>query len=363
MTLELREVASLDEVQDLVDRECWGDGLPVIPPTPERVDRMLASTDLGPDEVLAHLPPQMGPATVRKVAINAVLAGCRPEHFPVVLAAVRALASPELNLLAIQVTTGPAGPLVLVNGPVAGELGMNSGAGALGPGNRANATIGRAVRLVLLNIGGAIPGAVDMATIGQPGKYTACLAENEAQNPWQPLHVERGFDPATSAVTVFAVEAPINVNDIAARSAHSMLRIAATNMSIIGPALYFRTEPLLALSPEHARLIAGDGWSKDDVKRYLYETARLHVDRLSPDDVTDRLVKRWPKKYSERGENQWVTIADRWEDIVVIVAGGSGRHSVFLPPGGMSRSVTVPLTRRDGTVISSVRELERGGGS
>jgi hypothetical protein len=248
----------------------------------------------------------------------------------------------------VQVTTGPVGVLVVVNGPARAEIDVNCGYGALGPGRRANATIGRALRLILQNIGGGCPGETDMATLGQPGKYTMCLGENEERNPWTPLHVERGLAPGTSAVTVFATEAPINVNDVASRSVHAVLRAIATNMSLISCNLYFKTEALVLLSPEHAALIASEGWSKDDVKRQLQRLARVPLAHLSPDDVTERLMKRWPRKYGPQREGAYADVADDYRDVVVLVAGGGGRHSTYMPSGGLTRSVTVPITRAGG---------------
>src|SRR6202795_4603694 len=187
------------------------DGLPVVPPTPARVEQMLKQHGYDPDEVVTALPPAFGAATWKSIAINAVMAGCRPEYLPVVGAAVEALAADEFNLIGVATTTGSATPLVIVNGPIVREIGMNAETNALGPGNRAHATIGRAVHLVLQNIGGAKPGETDMATLGQPGKYTFCFAENEAASPWLPLHVERGFPAAASVVTVVGAAGIVEV--------------------------------------------------------------------------------------------------------------------------------------------------------
>jgi len=202
---------SLEEINDLYYERSWADGLPIIPPTEERVMAMLAGTTQKPQNVVAEIPPQWGEATVEKVAINAVMAGCLPEYMPVILAAVEAMVEKQLNLYALQATTHPSAPLVIVNGPIRKELGLNSGYNVFGQGNRANATIGRAIRLILVNIGGAVPSKLDRATHGQPSKYSFCIAENEEVNPWEPLHVERGFDPSVSTVTIFGVENPWNV--------------------------------------------------------------------------------------------------------------------------------------------------------
>lgn len=334
---------SILELMESAEREGWGDGLPLVPVDDERLDVMLASTARPEGETVGPVPPAMAVATVGKIAVNAVLAGCRPTALPVVLAAVEAILDDDFNLPAIQSTTGPAGVLLVVNGPVRARLGFASGSGALGPGHRANATLGRAVRLVLLTLGGAHPGAIDRATLGQPSKFTYCVAENEEGNPWSPLHVDRGYATDRSTVSAFPAEGPINLNDVSASTPFSVLRIAATNMSIIGPALYFACQPLVILSPEHAAVLAAHGWDKEDVKRFLYENARVPLHALPREDVVERLVKRWPRKYAITGEAPWITVADRWEDIVVMVAGGSGRHSTYIPPGGAARSVTVAI--------------------
>ena len=177
----------------------YTDGLPVIPPTEPAVRAMLDAANMKPDEMIDVVPPEGGPATAEKVAINAVMAGCLPEYFPVVVAAMRAITAPKFNLLGIQTTTNPVSPVLIINGPIRKALGVNSGRGCLGPGWRANATIGRAIRLCLLNIGGGSPGDVDKAIHGMPGKFTFCFGEAEEESPWDPLHVENGFSRASSS--------------------------------------------------------------------------------------------------------------------------------------------------------------------
>src|SRR5207248_1663887 len=192
-----------DDVEAAFERG-WTDGLPVVPPTPERVARMLAGTTHEPDDLVAVVPPDLVECTVEKVAINAVLAGCKPEYLPVVITAVEAACTDEFNIHGLLATTYFSSPVIIVNGPIAGAIGMNSGINVLGQGNRANATIGRALQLVVRNVGGGRPGGVDRATLGNPGKYTFCFAEDETGSPWEPLHVERGLAPDASAVTLFA---------------------------------------------------------------------------------------------------------------------------------------------------------------
>src|SRR5207245_2839056 len=200
-----------DRVNDVFYRRGWTDGLPVVPPTVEKVEAMLRASPIGASESLGPLEPLLGEATGEKLAANAVMAGCRPEHFPVLIAAVEAIADPAFNLRGVQTTDENATPFVVVNGPIVARIGLNGSFGALGPGWQANAAIGRAVRLVVHNIGGGWPAAVSFAGLGQPARYTLCLAENAAQSPWQPLHVELGHAPEASTVTVPRAETVINV--------------------------------------------------------------------------------------------------------------------------------------------------------
>jgi hypothetical protein len=212
------EIAELeDEFEALHDRG-WSDGLPVVPPTEARMLRMLDGTTRAPDEVVALVPPNLVECTVEKVAANAVLAGCRPEYLPVVLAAVEAACTEEFNAHGVVATTWGAGPAIVVNGPIARSIGMNGGVNALGQGNRANATVGRALQLVLRNVGGGVPGGIDRATLGSPSKYTLCFTEDEDGSPWEPLSVARGLPAGTSAVTVFAAEGPRGVADQRSRT-------------------------------------------------------------------------------------------------------------------------------------------------
>lgn len=270
------ELAGLeDEIEALYDRG-WSDGLPVVPPTEARVLRMLEGTTRAPDEVVAVVPPDLVECTVEKVAVNAVLAGCRPEYLPVVLAAVEAGCTDEFNAHGVLSTTWGAGPAVVVNGPVAKEIGMNGGLNALGQGCRANATIGRALQLVIRNVGGGRPGGVDRGTLGNPGKYTFCFAENEEGSPWEPLSVARGLPGGTSAVTVFATEGPRGVVDQISRTPESLSRsFAAALRSVAHPKLALAFDAALVVSPEHARVFARAGWSRERLTDELATHLRL----------------------------------------------------------------------------------------
>jgi len=252
-----------DDVEACFDRG-WTDGLPVVPATPERVLRMLRyGTARPPDEIVAVVPPDLVACTVEKVAVNAVMAGCRPEYLPLVLAAVEAACTDEFNGHGLLATTHFSGPMIVVNGPLAQSVGMNSGVNALGQGNRANATIGRALQLVIRNVGGGRPGEVDRATLGNPGKYTFCFAEDEAGSPWESLAVERGVPAGASAVTLFAAEGVRGVVDQISRTADSLARSFASCLRTVAhPKLVLGWDAFVVVSPEHARVFRDAGWSK-----------------------------------------------------------------------------------------------------
>jgi len=258
-----------DEHEALFERG-WTDGLPVVPPTPERVVRMLAATPRASDEVVAVVPPNLASCTVEKVAVNAVMAGCKPEYLPVVLAAVEAACCDEFGLHGLLATTLSHGPVVLVNGPVVRRIGLNSGVNALGQGHRANATIGRALQLVVRNVGGGRPGEVDRACLGSPAKYSFCFAEDEEGSPWESLAVERGFSPEASTVTLFGGEAPRVVVDQLSRTPESLTSsFAACLRTVCHPKLPVFFDCVLVVSPEHARVFREAGWSKSRLRQEI----------------------------------------------------------------------------------------------
>lgn len=257
------QLGALEDEAEAAHERGWSDGLPVVLATEARVLRMLGGTSRRPEEVVAVVPPDLVACSVEKVAVNAVMAGCRPEYLPVVLAAVAAACTDEFNAHGLVATTHFAGPVVVVNGPVARAIGMNSGANALGQGNRANATIGRALQLVIRNVGGGRPGGVDRATLGNPGKVGLSFAEDEADSPWEPLSVERGLPPGTSAVTLFAGEGVRGVIDQASREPESLARSFAACLRTVGhPKLPLAFDALVVVSPEHARVFREAQWSK-----------------------------------------------------------------------------------------------------
>lgn len=342
---EIVELAdeSPEALAALLESRGWGDGLPVVAPTADRVDHLLAATGGDPDERLGVVPPRDGVATLRTVAINAVMAGCEPEVLPVVAAAVRALTSPEVNLRGVQSTTHPVAPLVIVHGEIVDRAGFNAGTGTFGPGNRANATVGRAVRFVLLHVGGARPGAGDASTQGQPSKYSYCIAERADASPWPAYPRSRGVD-APSAVTVACGENPHNVHDMESTEPVRLLTKAASVMATLGSnnACISQGEFFVVLCPEHAATIAGHGWARRDVQSFLYEQARLPRRVLR--DAFDTVA--WvPWLAAIENDTARLPMTDDPDNIRVLVAGGAGKHSCVIPSWGMTRSVTVAVER------------------
>jgi hypothetical protein len=330
-----------DEVLEAYHARRWTDGLPFVLPTEERVRAMVAGSGRPRSEVIAVVPPRWATATAENVAINAVMAGCLPRHMPLLIAALQAACDPEFGLYSVQATTHPCAVLMLVSGPVVTELGLNCSHGAFGPGFRANAASGRAMRLVLLNVGGGIPGQGDQATHGSPAKFSYCVAENEAATPWEPFRVTRGFDRNDSTVTVFSGEGPHNINDHVCRSAHSTLAVVADTMTTIGhnnAGSVVRGDVLVAFGPEHAHTIASGGLSKLDVQRFLFEHARNKVGKLNLRAMYK--AENWPDWVDATDDEALCPIVGKPEDIHIVVTGGPGKHSAFIPTFGTSKSVT-----------------------
>ena len=331
-----------DEHDALERFHAWGftDGLPIVIPTRERVDRMCAGAKHYPLESLGNLAPRDGTATIQKIAVNAVMAGCLPEHMPVLEAAITAIQAPDFNLIGMQTTTHPCALLAVVQGPVVERLGMNAGHGCMGPGNRANASIGRALRLILQNVGGAIPGTTDKATQGSPAKAGFCFAENDAESPWPPLRTTLGFGLEDSCVTVAAVEGPHNVNDHGSSDGESILNTIAQTMATVGSNnLYVGGDHFVVFGPEHARTVAESGFSREDVQCYLYEHARVSVDRISAQKLEE--LTSWGG-YANQLE-AWggrIPLARGAELLRVLVAGGPGKHSCWIPTFAVGYSQT-----------------------
>jgi hypothetical protein len=332
---------SPEALYELLEARQWGDGLPIVAPTRDRVDKMLAAHGGDPDDVLGVVPPRNGAVTMRTIAVNAVMAGCPIDVLPVLAAAMRAITQPEINLQGVQATTHPVAPLVIVHGEAAERLGFNAGVGTFGPGNRANATVGRALRFVLLHVGGARPDAGDASTQGQPSKYTYCIAENTAASPWPAYPRSRGVD-APSAVTVACGENPHNFHDMESdeparilEKAASVMATLGTNNACIGLGEYF-----VVLCPEHAATIAASGWDRADVQSFLYERARLPRGVLR--SAFENLAWR-PWQLAVDDDDALLPMTDHPDNIRVLVAGGPGKHSCVIPSWGMTRSVTVPI--------------------
>lgn len=332
--------ASYDAINDYFYEQGWTDGLPIVPPTEARVDALLAGMPgLDPDELISIVPPKMGRATLRQVAVNAVMAGCKPEYLAVVVAALRAVSEREYGLHHRQTTTHAGAPLIIVNGPIVPKLRINCGTGLFGPGWRANATIGRALRLVLVNIGGAGPG-VDASQTGHPGKYTYCIGEYEAANPWEPLHVTRGFRREQNVVTVVNAEAPHSMTENIQTDPLEIMRTFASSMATLGVNnLYSQGHPVLALGLEHVQHLSSAGWNKRDIQKALFEMARQPWGLMKNRGKSKG--PRFPEFVDKTDDNSMVPIMNAPEDLIVLVGGGAGGKSMFLPTaGGQSLSVS-----------------------
>lgn len=325
------------------------DGLPGVPPTAERVAAAVAASGRAPDELVAEMPPRFGRATVQKIAINAVMAGCRPQYMPVVLAAVEAICDERFCLLGVSGTTDAVAPLVIVNGPIRGTLEINSGAGVFGPGWRANATIGRAVRLCWVNIGGAQPGVISMSTFGGPGRYTYCIGENEEASPWEPLHVEHGFAASDSTVGAMAAEAPQIVADTRSRSAPDLLETIVRSMEVVAHHKAMGLgDTALVFSPEHVKTLAADGWSKLQVRDFLWTRLQKPVHALLPgpdggEGLSDEALAAFPEGARSA---KLVPKFQSPESLKLLVAGGAAGRFTAIVPGWPFRNAPSRLVFR-----------------
>ena len=321
------------------------DGLPIVPPTAERVTAMLAHHGYKADHEISMLPPGFETATAGDIAICAVMAGCKPEYLPVLVAAVDALSDMSFNLVGIGTTTGSAAPIYIVNGPIVNQIGLNAKNNALGSGHRANATIGRAMTLILQNIGGAVPGEVDMATLGQPAKYSCCFAENVEESPWTPLHVDRGFAPDASVVTVVGIGGTVEVVDSDSPDAAGLAQTFAQSMLIAGTSggagLLGGGEPLCILPPEWVVLFDRDGFSKQKTKTEIWERATLPVDKLAP------AVRAHRMGAASDPHANIIRVAEKADDLMIVVAGGVGRKAAYAPTwGGTTKAISREIKLR-----------------
>jgi hypothetical protein len=316
----------------------WSDGLPVLAPTRAAIDAMIRAGGMQRDHVLGVMPPVNGVASVQKIAANAVMAGCLPDYFPLVLAGVKGILRPGFNLDGVQTTTGNVAPVAIVNGPCRRALDINGGANALGQGWRANATIGRAIRFAMTNIGGAMPGLFDKSTVGQPAKYTFCFGENQEESPWEPLHVERGLEHESDAVSMFGCSGVNSAVDMASQTAKGLLKTFALAMIGGMTSGVTSTEVMLVICPEHAQIMFKEGYAKRDIRAALFEMARVPFEKIS-DDNLELLSKRRPSWF-KNGSSE-IGAVDRPEDIWIVVAGGAGAKSAYIPGRTGTRLQTI----------------------
>ena len=330
------------EAVEFCYRQGWTDGLPVIPPTPERVNEFLAYAGLAPDTILGTIPARNRIITAEKVAINAVMAGCLPNYMPVIVAAIEAMCQEPFNLHGITATTGGTAPLLIVSGPVAQQLNINGGVNCFGPGVRANATIGRAIRLVLMNVGGAIPGVLDKACLGHPGKYSYCIAEDEEGNPWASLGSERGMPQDVSSVTVFAGEAPHYVNSHLGITGTGLVSgIVNTMMGTV----YRGGCWVLVLCPEHVTVFRQEGWDKARIRQEVFEQA------MRPLAEFKRLNGLPASVIPAEDEQTNYRYLNNPDDLLIVTAGGkAGGFSAIVPPWAAGAD-SLPITRAIGVCI------------
>lgn len=345
------EIAPHDDVHEFMFDQGFTDGLPVVPPTPERVLRMLQGTSRDPQEVVAAMPPNMGPATIEKIAVNAVLAGCRPEYLPVVIATIEAICTDEFNCHGVFATTMGATPVMIVNGPIREKIGMNMKLGALGQGTRANASIGRAVRLAVRNIGGAEPGGTERSTLGNPMKFTMCFAEFEERSPWEPLHVERGFDKDDSVVTVFAMSSgPVVIIDQTSRSAPQLAGSFGMSMEASHHVRAHNAgDAILVVCPEHVDTLMRDGdYTKNDIRERIQEVTTKPLRDLVADDVSGAGIpaERAASMPEEALDRPMPKFASK-DNIHIVVAGSdAGKFSAAFHGWASGPMGSIPVSRK-----------------
>ena len=332
-------VADAFDANELFFRRGWTDGLPIIPPTEPAVASFLEEVGIAPDEIIGVEPVRGRRVTAEKAAINAVMAGCRPEYFPVVVAAIRAMCHPEFNLHGCTISTGGSAILLIVNGPVRRRLGMNATHNVMGNGNRANATIGRAVRLIIINVLGGVPGDLDRSTLGHPGKFTFCIAEDEEDSPWLPLAQERGIPPGGSAVTAFACVSPHQVMNEWTRDPRELLDtyVAAMRANMLTYSIY-PGNYVLVIPKQHREVFVAAGWQKSHIREYVFERARVRRGEW-------RRVGKASLVGEENADRECCALSSP-DDLLVVAAGGpAGGFGAVIPPwfGNKSMAVTKPI--------------------
>ena len=319
------------EVNELFYKRGWTDGLPIVPPTRERVREMLTGADLSPDFVISEVDPMGGLATVEKIAVNGVMAGCRPEYMPVLIAAVEAITNPEFHLRTMATTTNPDIPMLIIGGSISRQLDINSGTNALGRGWSANATLGRALHLVIQNIGGSWPGVTDMSCLGQPGDFAMCLAENAEANPWEPLHMELGYPKAANVVTVIGAEGTHNILGIGQKS-EGYLKMVADHLAGMGRA--HRSVVLLIIAQDTAAMLSKEGWTKEKIKQFIRANALMpfpkYKERFIDTDMA-RLLGGVPSWVFETKDPNAMIPVPFIDQFLVLVSGGPGEKSMLIP--------------------------------
>ena len=334
-------VSDLSDAMELCYTNGWTDGLPVVPPTAERIAAMLEAVRLEPQQQLAFIENRQVSVTAEKVAINAVMAGCKAEYMPVIVAAVEALADPLYGYHGPATSTGGSAVFMLVNGPIARALDINCGDNLFGPGWRANATIGRAVRLVMRNVIGTLPGELDRSSLGHAGKYTYCIAENEAESPWPPFHTTRGFRRDQNAVTIFAALAPHQFSNQLSATPEGVLTTACAQMRISAGTAR-QPQYALVIAGEHMAIMKKAGWAREDVQRYCFEHSKSSVAELKRIHIVAGDV-------TPEDERTQRALVEGPQDFLVIAAGGrAGVQSAYIPGWGSksgSQSVTKEIRR------------------
>jgi hypothetical protein len=330
---------AFSEINELFYNRGWTDGLPIVPPTVERVKKMLAGSDLSADYVVAVLDPMGGQASVEKIAVNAVMAGCSPAYMPVLIAAVEAVARPEFDLRGVSTTTNPDIPMLIVSGPIVGELGINAETNTLGRGWKANATIGRALHLIIQNIGGSWPGVTAMSTIGQPGEFSMMLAENKTANPWEPLHVGLGFPKAANVVTLISAEGTHNILGIGLKS-EIFLKLVAHHLAGLDRA--YRSTVLLIIATDTAEMLAREGWDRHKIVEFIKAHAVMPFSQYKELFIDTGRARRHevPSWVFEITDPHTMIPAPFIDHFLILVAGGTGEKSMLIPGWSAGRPVS-----------------------
>ena len=315
------ELAESEDIMEACFERGWSDGLPLVPPTPLRVTRMLSSTDRSADEIVGSVPPDNRPCTIEKIAINAVMAGCKPDYLQVVIAALRAALKDEFCMHGLLCTTYFSTPVMIVNGPITKQIGMNSGVNALGQGNRANATIGRALQLIVRNVGGGIPGGIDRATLGNPGKYTFCFCEDESDAEWPSLSMDRGYTREDSVVNLFAGSGVQPFVDQQSRQPESLAKNLANSLrSVANTRSFGMADAIIVISPEHRRVLRECGWTKPNLKQALYD--ELKTPGADIIRGKDGIAEGMPEKFKD-------IMLNKFRDDGLHIVGAGGKAGMF----------------------------------